>query len=122
MCGTPACIGYSMGGRVALGLAVQQPGRFSRLLIESASPGLGDPAAREARVRVDEERAGRLERGRFERFLAAWYANPLFGSRAARPGLRNRMVEDRLLNDPLELARALRGRLVMIDAKNLLRH
>jgi 2-succinyl-6-hydroxy-2,4-cyclohexadiene-1-carboxylate synthase len=108
-CAAPACVGYSMGGRVALGLAAAEPTRFGRLLVESASPGLEDPVARRARIQVDEERARSLERGQFERFLEAWYANPLFGSLAARPGLRHQMIRDRLDNDPRELARALRG-------------
>lgn len=108
-CERPACVAYSMGGRVALALAVRMPDLFQRLLIESSCPGLETADAREARALVDDERALRLERGRFERFLSAWYANPLFGSLAAKPGLRSQLIEDRLRNDPAELARALRG-------------
>ena len=105
----PAGVGYSMGGRVAIALACASPARFSRLLLESTSPGLASEAARANRVQTDEERARRLANGDFERFLNAWYAHPLFGSLAARPGLRAEMVRDRLANDPGELARALRG-------------
>ena len=51
MTGIPA-IGYSMGGRLLLGLAVTAPGLFSRLVLESASPGIEDADARGTRLAV----------------------------------------------------------------------
>ena len=107
--GIAACtfIGYSMGGRVALSLALRHPKRAERLVLESASPGLKTEADRAERRAVDAERAARIEDD-LEAFLADWYRQPLFES-LARHGLVEEMVETRSTNDPQELARALRG-------------
>src|SRR3954469_18355952 len=46
--------GYSMGGRLALDVALRMPARVARLVLVGASPGLADPAEREARRRAAE--------------------------------------------------------------------
>ncbi|ABG05805.1 alpha/beta hydrolase fold [Rubrobacter xylanophilus DSM 9941] len=107
--GRCALCGYSMGGRLALYLALRSPGRFSALLLESASPGLEDPAERAARRRADEERARELEGGDLEGFVGRWYRRPLFASLARRGELAGELARRRLRNDPGELARSLRG-------------
>ena len=107
--GRATVVGYSMGGRLALYLALRHPERCSGLFLESASPGLEDAAERAARRRADEERTWRLETGDFETFLKDWYSQPLFASLARQGGLVGEMVEARRGNDPTELARALRG-------------
>ncbi len=104
-----ALAGYSMGGRMALYLALRHPERCSRLFLESASPGVVDAAEREARRVADEERARRLESGDFEGFLADWYRQPLFASLSRHEGLVQKIIEARRRNDPAELARSLRG-------------
>ena len=105
----PALVGYSMGGRLALYLALRHPERCARLFLESASPGLEDAAEREARRRSDEEKAVRLESGDLASFLYDWYRQPLFASLSRHEGLVEAMIETRLQNDPRELARSLRG-------------
>lgn len=105
----PLLVGYSMGGRLALYLALRHPDRCAGLFLESASPGLEDAAERAARRRADEERAARLEGGDFRGFLEAWYRQPLFAPLARDENLLRRTIEDRLRNDPAELARSLRG-------------
>lgn len=101
--------GYSMGGRLALYLALRYPQRCAGLFLESASPGLESAEERAARRATDEERARRLESGDFEEFLRDWYRQPLFAPLARDEALLRRTIELRRLNDPAELARSLRG-------------
>ena len=101
--------GYSMGGRLALYLALRHPERCSLLFLESAAPGIDDAAEREARREADERRASALESGDYEEFLANWYGQPLFASLSRREGLVERIIEVRRRNDSAELARSLRG-------------
>ena len=102
-------VGYSMGGRLALYLALQYPERFRRLVLESASPGLRAEEERAARRAIDEARARRLETGSLGRFLDDWYRQPLFSSLHDHPGLVERIVAARRRNRPAELARSLRA-------------
>src|SRR4029453_9306410 len=46
--------GYSMGGRLALALALRRPERVRSLVLVSASPGLADAEERAARRAADE--------------------------------------------------------------------
>lgn len=101
--------GYSMGGRLALYLALRHPERCAGLFLESASPGLESAEERAARRAADEERATRLESGDFEEFLNDWYRQPLFASMARDEDLLERTIELRRRNEPGELARSLRG-------------
>jgi 2-succinyl-6-hydroxy-2,4-cyclohexadiene-1-carboxylate synthase len=105
----PMIAGYSMGGRLALYLALRYPGRCAGLVLESASPGLASAHERTARRAADDERAKRLESGDFEEFLEDWYRQPLFASLARDERLVKRTIEARRRNDPGELARSLRG-------------
>jgi 2-succinyl-6-hydroxy-2,4-cyclohexadiene-1-carboxylate synthase len=104
----PAVVGYSMGGRLALYLALHHPERCRGLFLESASPGLEDAAERAARRDADEVRAARLESGDLEGFIQGWYRQPLFASLGSREDLLRRIIEARRGNDPKELAWSLR--------------
>ncbi len=73
-------VGYSLGGRLALYLAVKYPARFEKIVLESASPGLKSEADRSRRLAHDDRLASQLERSSFERFLNDWYDQPLFAS------------------------------------------
>ena len=105
----PVITGYSMGGRLALYLALRYPERCAGLFLESASPGLENSSKRAARRAADESKAKRLESGDLEAFLRDWYRQPLFASLARDENLLRRTVEARRRNDPAELARSLRG-------------
>ncbi len=99
-------VGYSMGGRLALYLALTYPDRFPKVVIESGSPGLKTARERSQRIQHDHELANRLEAD-FQQFLRDWYNMPLFRSFAAHPNFEQ-IVQERAKNNPLELARSLR--------------
>jgi 2-succinyl-6-hydroxy-2,4-cyclohexadiene-1-carboxylate synthase len=104
-----AVASYSMGGRLALYLALRHPERVERLLLESASPGLATGKERAARRAADEQLAQRLETGDLREFVEDWYRQPLFATLARDEPLLHRTIEARLQNDPRELARSLRA-------------
>lgn len=103
-------LGYSMGGRAALHLAVARPRLVEGLVLVSTTAGLDDPAGRAARVRNDEALAERIERDGVEAFVDAWLALPLFaGLRALPPAAFAAMRAGRLRNSATGLANSLRG-------------
>jgi 2-succinyl-6-hydroxy-2,4-cyclohexadiene-1-carboxylate synthase len=99
--------GYSMGGRIALYTALELPGLVERLVLVGASPGLADPAEREARRVADDALADRIEAIGVEAFAAEWAAQPLFAGQ--EPRVAAAANADRLRNTPEGLAAALRG-------------
>ncbi|HVA93232.1 MAG TPA: 2-succinyl-6-hydroxy-2,4-cyclohexadiene-1-carboxylate synthase [Chloroflexota bacterium] len=103
-------LGYSMGGRVALHLALAEPERVGALVLESTSPGIADPEERAKRRRGDEELAEFTERKGVAAFTRRWEALPLFASqrRLSLP-IRHRQRQQRLRNVPRGLANSLRG-------------
>jgi 2-succinyl-5-enolpyruvyl-6-hydroxy-3-cyclohexene-1-carboxylate synthase len=105
-----ALAGYSLGGRLALSLALRFPDRVSALVLVGATPGIADPAQRAARARADAALADSIERDGIASFSRAWEANPLFATQAAMDEtLRESMRAQRLAQDPARLAGALRA-------------
>jgi 2-succinyl-6-hydroxy-2,4-cyclohexadiene-1-carboxylate synthase len=79
--GGPATyVGYSMGGRLCLHLALARPELVRRLVLVSATAGIEDPDERTARRRADEELAASIERDGLDAFLERWLALPLFAT------------------------------------------
>jgi len=103
-------LGYSLGGRVAMHVALRHPDRIDRLVLESASPGLDDAAARTARAADDDALADTLERDGLTAFVDRWLAQPLFASQARLPApVRAAERARRLAASPAGLAAALRA-------------
>ena len=77
--GGPATyVGYSMGGRFVLHVALANPELVRGLVLIGATAGIDDPDERAERHRLDAAMADRLEREGLDRFLDAWLAQPLF--------------------------------------------
>ena len=103
-------LGYSMGGRLALYLAVHHPDLVASLILESSSPGLDDDDARQQRRAADDLLAARIERDGIPAFVTRWESLPLFASQAALPETtRRRLRDQRLRNQAAGLAASLRG-------------
>ena len=103
-------LGYSMGGRLALCLALRYPARFRRLILESASPGIAHERERAARRGQDEALARRIESDGIEAFVDYWESLPLWESqRTLAPDIRRAQREQRLRNGAIGLANSLRG-------------
>ena len=103
-------LGYSMGGRLALFLALRYRDRFRSLTLESASPGLPDAESRAERRRQDEKLAGAIEKKGIERFVDYWERLPLWESQSRlRKETLAAQRRQRLRNNPLGLANSLRG-------------
>jgi 2-succinyl-6-hydroxy-2,4-cyclohexadiene-1-carboxylate synthase len=86
ICGT--LVGYSLGARLALNLALSMPERVQRLVLVGVHPGLTTDAERQERRRLDEAWAQRIRTEGLEKFVDAWSALPLFAT-------QRRMPEDR---------------------------
>ena len=110
-CKAPAhVLGYSMGGRLALYLAMMYPELVSSLILESASPGLADAPARRARIGQDEALADRIEAEGLDAFVDYWETLPLFATQQRLPVvLRRHLRDQRLRNRTTGLANTLRG-------------
>ena len=76
-CGRAAYLGYSLGGRVALHLALDQPALVDRLVLVSATAGIEDRRERAARRESAEALARSLEAEGVDAFLERWLAQPL---------------------------------------------
>ncbi|MBZ0309311.1 MAG: alpha/beta fold hydrolase, partial [Anaerolineae bacterium] len=103
-------VGYSMGGRLALYLALTYPQHFRSLILESASPGLESPEARLERRMSDEQLALRIEQNGIQNFVDYWEQLPLFESQKNLPEqIRQNLKNQRLNNNPVGLMNSLRG-------------
>ena len=84
-------VGYSMGGRLCLRLAIDRPDLVRGLVLVSASPGIADARERAARADADEVLAERIERDGVDAFLSHWLAQPMFATVPTdAPGLADR--------------------------------
>lgn len=100
-------VGYSMGGRLALYIALRYPEIIKSLTLISASPGLKTEAEREARRQADNILADKIEVNGIEWFADYWGNLSLWDSQS--PELKAHLRQKRLQNNPLGLANSLRG-------------
>ena len=102
--GAATYVGYSLGGRLCLRLAMDRPDLVQSLVLVGASPGLPGAGERAARREADEAVAADIERMGTAAFLDRWLAQPLFATLNPQPD----DVAARLANSPTGLATALR--------------
>jgi 2-succinyl-6-hydroxy-2,4-cyclohexadiene-1-carboxylate synthase len=101
-----ALCGYSLGGRVALHVALAAPERVDRLVLVSTTAGIADSDQRAERRAADRQLAQELERIPFEQFIERWRMQPLFAHDPPDVGVLAR--EDHRRNRPGALAEVLR--------------
>ena len=104
--GEGAWVGYSMGGRLCLRLALDRPELVERLVLVSATPGIESPRAREARRADDDRLVQDLERDGVAPFIERWLSQRLFETLPRELA----MVDDRIRRNTVHrLAHQLRA-------------
>ena len=98
-------IGYSLGGRVLLHLALDRPDLIAGLILVSTTAGLESMRERDQRIAADAALADELERDGLGPFLDRWVAQPLFASLT----LSEEERQDRRRNTPAGLSTSLRS-------------
>jgi 2-succinyl-6-hydroxy-2,4-cyclohexadiene-1-carboxylate synthase len=78
--GAATYVGYSMGGRMVLHLALARPDLVRRLVLISTTAGIEDEAQRAQRRASDEEIATRIERDGVATFVRWWLERPIFAT------------------------------------------
>lgn len=102
-------LGYSMGARLALSVALRHPRRVASLVLLAGRAGIEDPAERAARLAADAALAARIESIGVGAFVNEWLAQPLFATLSRRgPAFMAEQRRARLQNDALGLATSLR--------------
>src|SRR5215472_5721789 len=101
--------GYSQGGRIALFVAANHPGRVRMLTTIGAHAGF-EGRLRAERAEADRALGDRIEGEGVDWFATYWAALPLFGGLARRgPAFLERLDAGRRRSDPALLAAQLRG-------------
>lgn len=102
--------GYSMGARVALGLALRHPALVRGAVLAGVNPGLESAAERDERRRWDDEQAAALDARGLPAFVESWERLPLFASQASlAPELRAEERARRLSHTAAGAAHAMRA-------------
>lgn len=102
--GEATYIGYSLGARVVLQLAVNHPNIATAAVSISGTAGIEDAGERRQRCESDDALALRIESTGIEAFIREWLAQPLFAGLDATQA----QVDERLTNSTRGLADSLR--------------
>jgi 2-succinyl-6-hydroxy-2,4-cyclohexadiene-1-carboxylate synthase len=104
----PHLVGYSLGARLALAIAIQNPTRVKKLSLIGVHPGLQNKVERDHRIDSDRRWVGRLRSEGIKAFVDAWQALPMWNSqRELSQEQQDTQREQRLRHAPLQLAFAL---------------
>jgi 2-succinyl-6-hydroxy-2,4-cyclohexadiene-1-carboxylate synthase len=101
-------LGYSLGGRLAMYLALHYPDRWQKVILESVSFGLPTAQMRQERQRQDSAIARKLRQPDldFTAFIQNWYQQAVFTGLNQHPNFPE-LIASRSNNNPLLLARSL---------------
>lgn len=99
--------GYSLGGRVALHVALAAPERLARLVLVATTAGIEHPGERAERAAADAALASRAEPMEPEEFAREWQAQPIF--EGTPPDAAAAWSQDLRRTSPRDLAAVLRG-------------
>lgn len=86
--GTATYLGYSMGARFCLHVALSNPELVRGLVLVGGTAGIEDPEERAARREQDRRTAERIRTEGVARFLDAWLEQPLFAGLPADRAFR----------------------------------
>lgn len=99
-------LGYSQGGRLALGLSLLEL-PLDSLIIESASAGIEDEMERERRYKSDQTMFQKISsKNELQSFLEYWYSNSIFGEISHNPKFPG-MIKSKLDHNPAQWQLAL---------------
>ena len=102
-------LGYSMGARAALHLALANPNKWRALILISPNPGIKNHKDRKIRRDEDHKLANRIETEGTSSFIKRWKETPLIKSqKSIRADWQKRMHEGREQHSSLGLATSLR--------------
>jgi 2-succinyl-6-hydroxy-2,4-cyclohexadiene-1-carboxylate synthase len=100
-------VGYSMGGRLALRAALQDPRAYRALVLVGATPGIEDDKQRRSRRAADGELADWMEHSGIDAIVDHWESQAIFETQP--PDLVERQRRGRLSHQPAKLAAMLRS-------------
>jgi 2-succinyl-6-hydroxy-2,4-cyclohexadiene-1-carboxylate synthase len=92
--GEATYLGYSMGARLCLHIALTNPELVRGLVLLGGTAGIEDPAEREQRRQQDLRTSERIARDGLERFLDDWLAQPLFAGLPPERAFRTERLEN----------------------------
>ncbi|KAF8399244.1 hypothetical protein HHK36_015109 [Tetracentron sinense] len=100
-------VGYSMGARIALYMALRCNDKIDGAVVIAGSPGIKDVAERRVRMALDDARARSLIAHGLQFFLDTWYAGELWKSLREHPHFKQ-IISSRSQHDDVHaLAKAL---------------